>query len=620
MAKNALDKIFSFVETEIKKKKAYSKIGDHCFNFIHKMITPMLTIPFMPYDTNDSKNHFYNQTVPLNDTWVEIEEPAVINKERAANTLVRVKKVTKEIKDVENVIKYVSIENTRSDDKGSSSTKKESKKNTVRMMKHQFTKSFEAVTTDEKKIPLIDLPCYDIPIEKFKPKEEPKENEELRKLIQIEFKKRDEMNRINEEIAKRQKKLLFEARIKKDIDFNKYTFDSNGEIMPVKKFNIDNIGLGNEFYWSKALIKDCPISIKEEAPKPGIMMKNTKDSWDMVSTKTNKVTTDGVIRNSSISDNDTIGGKEYKMKHKVNKNSFFASGSNFDLIEPEIGVVIHEEDKSKSGSKNFIKKYNKTSIYDYSRLLNESMVYNENMVKRGVISEIPKDSVDNSREEQPYYGYKEKIISSNNPLVENATKQLSLPIISISGNDLAIKPSMISTQSNPLLANSYKSYIYKGGSEEDRITINNNNSVKDLQKALEIDEPIHNHKNSVNKSTNNVDYFKNMSLKRNKSELGEMFKESFKKYYKKKKENYEMINKFNSALVKNDGYAYYFNMQRRRLVNFRKFTKGDKVKELGQKIVNVKMPRERRFNLNQYTSNKESYALMHKRSESVKHF
>ena len=165
MAKNALDKIFSFVETEIKKKKAYSKIGDHCFNFIHKMITPMLTIPFMPYDTNDSKNHFYNQTVPLNDTWVEIEEQAVINKERAANTLVRVKKVTKEIKDVENVIKYVSIENTRSDDKGSSSTKKESKKNTVRMMKHQFTKSFEAVTTDEKKIPLIDLPCYALPIE-----------------------------------------------------------------------------------------------------------------------------------------------------------------------------------------------------------------------------------------------------------------------------------------------------------------------------------------------------------------------------------------------------------------------------------------------------------------------
>ena len=180
------------------------------------------------------------------------------------------------------------IERRRSDDKGSSSTKKESKKNTVRMMKHQFTKSFEAVTTDEKKIPLIDLPCYDIPIEKFKPKEEPKENEELRKLIQIEFKKRDEMNRINEEIAKRQKKLLFEARIKKDIDFNKYTFDSNGEIMPVKKFNIDNIGLGNEFYWSKALIKDCPISIKEEAPKPVIIRKN---SWDMVSTKTNKTRT-----------------------------------------------------------------------------------------------------------------------------------------------------------------------------------------------------------------------------------------------------------------------------------------------------------------------------------------
>lgn len=579
------------------------------------MITPMLKIQFLSYDTIDSSNKFYSETVPINDTWIEIKEPNLIQKERAANTLIKINKVTKEIKDVENVIKYVSVENTRSDDKGSSSSNKESKKNTVRIMKHKFTKSFDNGITDNKKIPLIDLPCYDIPIEKFKPKEEPKENEELRKLIQIEFKKRDEMNRINEEFAKRQKKLMFEARIKKDIDFNKYTFDSNGEIMQVKKFNIDNVGLGNEFYWSKALIKDCPISIKEEIPKPVIVKKSTKDSWDMVSTKTNKISTDGVIRNSTNID----GGKEYKMKNKVNKNSFFASGSNFDLIEPEIGVVVHEDDKYKSGSKNFVKKYNKTSIYDYSRLLNESIIYNENMVKRGVISEIPKDSADNSREEQPYYGYKEKIISSNNPLVENATKQISLPIISVSNNDIAIRPSMISTQSNPLLANSYKSCIYKGGSEEDKITIKNNNSLKDLQKALEIEEPISNYKNSV-KSTNNVDYFKNTSLKRNKSELGEMFKESFKKYYKKKKENYEMINKFNSALVKNDGYAYYFNMQRRRLVNFRSFSKGDKVKELGQKIVNVKMPRERRFNLNQYTSNKESYALMHKRSESVKHF
>ena len=36
--------------------------------------------------------------------------------------------ICKEIKEKENVIKYVSIENTRSDDKGSSSSKKESKK------------------------------------------------------------------------------------------------------------------------------------------------------------------------------------------------------------------------------------------------------------------------------------------------------------------------------------------------------------------------------------------------------------------------------------------------------------------------------------------------------------
>ena len=46
-------------------------------------------------------------------------------------------------------------------------------------------------------------------------------------------------------------------------------------------------------------------------------------------------------------------------------------GSNYDLIFPEIGVRVTEGKKNKGGSKEFGKKYNKTSNADYDRYLNE---------------------------------------------------------------------------------------------------------------------------------------------------------------------------------------------------------------------------------------------------------
>ena len=46
------------------------------------------------------------------------------------------------------------------------------------------------------------------------------------------------------------------------------------------------------------------------------------------------------------------------------------SGSNFDLIKPEIGVIIQENIKVKSGGINFYEKYNKLSVNDFDRTMN----------------------------------------------------------------------------------------------------------------------------------------------------------------------------------------------------------------------------------------------------------
>ena len=52
------------------------------------------------------------------------------------------------------------------------------------------------------------------------------------------------------------------------------------------------------------------------------------------------------------------------------------SGSNFDLIRPEIGVIIQENIKVKSGGINFYEKYNKFSVNDFNNTMNSIFVRN----------------------------------------------------------------------------------------------------------------------------------------------------------------------------------------------------------------------------------------------------
>ena len=52
------------------------------------------------------------------------------------------------------------------------------------------------------------------------------------------------------------------------------------------------------------------------------------------------------------------------------KGNLKPSGSNFDLIKPEIGVIIQENIKVKSGGINFYEKFNKFSVNDFDRTMN----------------------------------------------------------------------------------------------------------------------------------------------------------------------------------------------------------------------------------------------------------
>ena len=173
-----------------------------------------------------------------------------------------------------------------------------------------------------------------------------------------------------------------------------------------------------------------------------------------------------VIRNpADIMKNNLINLRIEKAKQK---HSSSPSGSNFNLIKPEIGVVI--EDKSnrkkeiKDGGFEYIKKYNKPSMYEFSKLVVETSnlnSLNSRALSSGLIeskvSEINEYKNRNKFQElnqDNYNGYIFEFSDNLNPLFQNA---LSL-------NDNQKK-------------------------EEDKknLNINNNNDINDIKEEKEED-------------------------------------------------------------------------------------------------------------------------------------
>ena len=208
-----------------------------------------------------------------------------------------------------------------------------------------------------KKIQMINFPAIDIPdIDKefihdeFDPpninklrrerEEEIKRKERERKLLMEEkkmAKKKDDSEKINKKV--------------KQLDSNKFTFDSNGKIISFKQYKLEN--LSKDFNFIKNTIKDSGEGIKSNKKK-------------MISMK------DQLIKiNEEIIKNPVEEEKKEKIEKIEKKEKIIPSGSNFQIMLPNIGVVIKENQKIKEGGREFNKFFNKYSIHDYDKILND---------------------------------------------------------------------------------------------------------------------------------------------------------------------------------------------------------------------------------------------------------
>ena len=223
-----------------------------------------------------------------------------------------------------------------------------------------------------KRIIPIDLPSFDLEPEKSNNREETEDIKELRKYYEIEINRRkNEEIKAQEEKEKKEKQKNTRS-IKKPLNGN-MTVDIKGNIVYVRPIKYES--LINEFKSMRSNPKDV-AEIKDKNYK----VKNIKNvkveknvALDMFMNNENENAGKKRLNTSinNYSKNEQTNKNKNNAKNERNKEvgktpdkngMKFASGSNFEIMNLECGVNMIENNKKKTGGRDFYRKYGRCSF------------------------------------------------------------------------------------------------------------------------------------------------------------------------------------------------------------------------------------------------------------------
>ena len=234
-------------------------------------------------------------------------------------------------------------------------------------------------------------------IEEKNPK--PPETEEI---IELRKQKIEEIAKLKEEEALQKQKLAKKKIINKDFNINNVKInllnkDNNTSIKEQKRFIEEQIKKGNfttDVNGNIVVINEIkPDKLIEDLPTLYTKCKEIQNRSNNIELNQEKKNNELEL----INNNNII----YKNKRRTSMMNFRfkntslpeylnyriePSGSNFELIKPEVGVVVQEKTKSKSGGHKFYEKYKKFSLSDFNKTLketldNEKQDYKEKMME-----------------------------------------------------------------------------------------------------------------------------------------------------------------------------------------------------------------------------------------------
>ena len=667
-----IDKLIYLSIRKSYSNKIDSQLQDYCFNYMKNNINNM----FEPYyishtleskkpinnnENNEKKDElFWKLKKPQNNTWIEILEPQYFEIDRYEGTNIKYKEIKYD--DIGSVgrKKIQNIPETKNANKKSYFIYNKNNNDIIKAsnknVKIDFIEKIESIKKISDKNLLISnnivnkkdniqkekgiSPNNNNISSKNKKNNQIAEfsNEEISNLSEDDNKKYDlpnveilrkeiEESKLKKEEEKRKmkkeeekenvlQKLIIDKKNKKIFDSNRLTFDSDGKIIYFKQYNIDNL---KDFALTKNFIKDVKKNDNLKVTKKKLNNNNNQISKTPV--KVLKIKEEEIIR---------------QYKNQINRindrpvEKIIPSGSNFQIMSPDIGVVIKENGQSKEGPKEFSKYFKKYSIKDYDDMLNNYLPkINKKFLKTSF------DSMPNRK------SLRNNVLNLNNIIKNNQinlNKRKSNDINNIVNNeDISIYNPLLSSQNkenNLIDKNMNNSLNYKS------IDIPNNNMLSSRISLLNNSKnnPLLSSFNNINSSnmnnnnlyTTNLDkfitmkkegmgslkleldslkdldddsgFYKNSLTTRYNDIIGNQFRTK-NKSLNPKNEYKNDLGEFNKKILTNRKWGNEINLNNSNSINTvysKHQTKIQVLRELGSNIldgIKIKLPRNRKVNL-----------------------
>ena len=376
------------------------------------------------------KNYFFNNIYNGDNNWDLIEEPRPLKLDRYSSTLITFKEKFKNIEAGKYKVKHEDIlevdeneneENNNTDldnNKTQTDKEKEKEKEKVKAVKPKIfrrkitQKSITATTRKKLNEIANQFECVDLEPEES---HEPLEIKQINKLRE-QFEKNKKNKDLEQKIIHEEKEKLITIQKLKEENNRKYigkkiTKDHNGEIIFIKSIKPDK--LKQDFIFGKTKYKTI----------------NSENSPRKKNNKKEKTRFIEVNNQEKDKEKENIDEKEKNMENLKKKNSrknikslpkldpkytmatatiespdkneekkiisvkrrfpIITSGSNFNIMNMEIGVSLKEDEKYKTGGLDFFTKFKKFSLKAYDKKLKEAEAAN-NLKKNIEIIEDPK--------------------------------------------------------------------------------------------------------------------------------------------------------------------------------------------------------------------------------------
>jgi hypothetical protein len=210
-----------------------------------------------------------------------------------------------------------------------------------------------------------EMSVHDIPWENNEDQiKQDNEFEDLRKEKENEIRmKENEIKMKIKEEKELQLKKKEEANKQNKYKNKKITIDANGNVIIIKPFDMnilekDFISIRSNSKNIKRMQPPSAVALHKQQPS------NHKKQLPTIETSTQPSHTQQAQSN---------------IEKKIERGPVVPVGSCFDKMKPEIGVCITEDKRSKTGGKDFFKKFNKYSLENYTKelqsTLNANMTY-----------------------------------------------------------------------------------------------------------------------------------------------------------------------------------------------------------------------------------------------------